>query len=135
MAGLNKIMAIGNLGGDPELRYTNSGASVCEMRVAVNESWTDKQGQRQEATEWLRVVAWGKLAENCAKYLAKGRPVYLEGRLKTRKWQDKEGNDRWTTEVVAQEVKFLGSGGAKQEQGPPAQDDGFAGRDDDPIPF
>ena len=128
-ASLNRMQAIGNLGADPELRYTTSGASVCEMRVAVNESWTDKQGQRQESTEWLRVIAWGKLGENCAKYLAKGRPVYLEGRLKTRSWDDKEGNKRQTTEIVATDVQFL-QGGSQQ----PSQPQGGGGPAYEPEP-
>ena len=109
--GINKVILIGNLGNDPEMRHTPNGAGVCEFRLATNEAWTDKQGQRQERTEWHRVVVWGKKAEVCSKYLSKGRQVYVEGRLRTRSWEDKEGNKRYTTEVVANDVQFLGGGG------------------------
>lgn len=109
--GINKVILIGNLGNDPEMRHTPNGAGVCEFRLATNEAWTDKQGQRQERTEWHRVVVWGKKAEVCSKYLSKGRQVYVEGRLRTRSWEDKEGNKRYTTEVVANDVQFLGGAG------------------------
>jgi single-strand DNA-binding protein len=89
--GVNKVILIGHLGADPDMRYTPSGAGVCELRVATSESWKDKNGQRQERTEWHRVVVWGKTAEICAKYLAKGRQVYIEGRIQTRSYDDKEG--------------------------------------------
>jgi len=109
---LNKAMIIGNLGADPEVRYTQSGTAVGNLRIATNEKWTDKSGQRQERTEWHRVVVFGKTAENCSKYLKKGRQVYVEGRIQTNEWQDKEGNKRYTTEIVATNVTFLsGSGG------------------------
>ena len=146
--GLNKVMLIGNLGADPDMRYTPSGAGVCEMRIATNESWTDKQGQRQERTEWHRIVVWGKRAELCAKYLSKGRQCYVEGRLRTRSWEDKEGNKRWTTEIVATDVQFLGGGGRGGSGGgddfpPPMEPDGSdfggggggGGGPDDDIPF
>ncbi|RMH43932.1 MAG: single-stranded DNA-binding protein [Deltaproteobacteria bacterium] len=144
--GVNKVILIGNLGADPDMRYTPSGAGVCEMRIATNESWTDKQGQRQERTEWHRVVVWGKRAELCAKYLSKGRQCYVEGRLRTRSWEDKDGNKRYTTEIVATDVQFLGGGGRGGGGGgdfpPPPEPDGpydnggfGGGSPDDDIPF
>jgi single-strand DNA-binding protein len=110
---VNKVILVGRLGQNPEVRYTPSGAAVANFSVATNESWTDKSGQKQERTEWHRVVVWGKLAELCAQYLAKGRQCYLEGRLQTRQWQDKDGQTKYTTEVQAQTVQFLG-GGARE---------------------
>ena len=109
--GVNKVILIGNLGADPELRYTPGGQAVCDIRLATNESWTDKNGQKQERTEWHRVVMWGKPAEICKQYLAKGQKLYVEGRLQTRSWDDKEGNKRYSTEVVATDFMFLGGGG------------------------
>lgn len=105
---VNKVILVGRLGQAPEVRYTPGGAAVANFSVATNESWMDKQGQKQERTEWHRVVVWGKLAELCGQYLAKGRQVYLEGRLQTRQWQDKDGQTKYTTEVQAQTVQFLG---------------------------
>ena len=105
---VNKVILVGRLGQDPELRYTPSSIAVCNFSVATNESWTDKQGQKQERTEWHRVVVWSKLAELCNQYLAKGRQVYIEGRMQTRQWQDQSGQTRYTTEVQAQTVQFLG---------------------------
>lgn len=132
--GVNKVILVGHLGANPELKTFDDGGAVCNFSLATNESYTDKQGQRQERAEWHRVVVWGKRAEVCAKYLGKGRQVYVEGKLRTRSWEDREGNKRFMTEVVANDVQFL-SGGGKQEQAPaPAQDDGFAGPDGD-IPF
>jgi single-strand DNA-binding protein len=120
MASINKVILIGNLGSDPEKRVTGTGQVVTNFNVATNERWTDKAGQKQERTEWHRIVVWGQQAENCAQYLSKGRPVYIEGSLRTRQWDDKEGVKRYTTEVVAQRVQFLGSaGGEKREDGPP----------------
>jgi len=116
---VNKVILVGRLGQNPEVRYTPSGAAVANFSVATNESWNDKQGAKQERTEWHRVVVWGKLAELCSKYLVKGRQVYLEGRLQTRQWQDKDGQTKYTTEVQAQTVQFLGGNagaGAGQEQ-------------------
>lgn len=102
-------MILGRLGQDPEMKHTPSGASVCNFSVATSESWTDKNsGQKQERTEWHRVVVWGKLAELCNQYLAKGRQVFLEGRLQTRSWDDKDGNKRYTTEINAAAVQFIG---------------------------
>ena len=138
--GINKVILIGNLGNDPEMRHTPSGAGVCEFRLATNENWTDKSGQKQERTEWHRIVVWGKKAEVCSKYLSKGRQVFIEGRLRTRSWDDKEGNKRYTTEVVANDVQFLGGrggGGGGAEEPPPPSDDfgGGGGGSDDDIPF
>ncbi|MBU4485182.1 single-stranded DNA-binding protein [bacterium] len=115
MASINKVILVGNLGADPEKRYTGSGAAVTTMNIATTDVWNDKGGERQEKTEWHRIVVWGKQAETCAEYLAKGRQVYVEGRLQTRQWEDKEGNKRYTTEIVAQTVKFLGSAPGKGE--------------------
>ncbi len=109
MAGINKVILIGNLGRDPELRYTQSGQPVATFSLATSENWTDKtSGEKVEKTEWHRVVVWGRTAELCSQYLAKGRTVYIEGRLQTRDWEDKEGQKRSTTEINAQTVQFLG---------------------------
>jgi single-strand DNA-binding protein len=111
-ASVNKVILIGNLGAKPELKYLPSGQAVCELRLATNEQWTDKNQQKQERTEWHRVVVWGKTGENCAQYLDKGRSVYIEGRLQTRSWDDKNsGEKRYMTEIVANTVQFLGGGG------------------------
>ena len=112
MAGVNKAILIGNLGRDPELRYTQSGQAVVNFSIATSENWTDKNGERKERTEWHRVVVWGKAGENCAQYLSKGRTVYVEGRIQTREWEDREGQKRTTTEINAQTVTFLGGAGA-----------------------
>ncbi len=142
MASVNKVILIGNLGRDPELRYTKDGRGVGNFTLATNERWRDKEGNSQERTEWHRVVVWGKDAENCAQYLQKGRSVYVEGRLQTREWEDRDGNKRQTTEVVAQTVRFLGGrgegGGAGRAPSPPS-DSGSAppppraDRDDNPV--
>jgi single-strand DNA-binding protein len=108
--GVNKVILIGNLGADPELRYTPSGQAVCDLRLATNEQWTDKNGQKQERTEWHRVVMWGKPAEICKQYLTKGQKLYVEGRLQTRSWDDKEGNKRYSTEIIGTDFMFLGGG-------------------------
>jgi single-strand DNA-binding protein len=120
--GINKVILIGNLGQDPESRTTPSGTTVTNIRIATSESWRDKQsGEMKENTEWHSVVLWNKLGEIAAEYLRKGSQVYIEGRLQTRKWQDKQGNDRYTTEIVASEMQMLGGrgggggGGAAQE--------------------
>jgi single-strand DNA-binding protein len=144
MAGLNKVILIGNLGRDPELRYTANGQPVATFTLATTESWTNKSGERDQRTEWHRVVAWGKLAELAGEYLSKGRQVYVEGRLQTREWEDKEGQKRRTTEVNAQQLLFLGrrDGGAPHDSdagsgGSPAgaPDLGSSGSGDDDIPF
>jgi len=109
MASINKVILIGNLGRDPEVRYTPSGAAVCNITVATSRSWKDKtSGDKVEETEWHRVVFYDRLAEIAGEYLKKGRSVYVEGRLKTRKWQDKEGKDNYTTEVIADNMQMLG---------------------------
>jgi single-strand DNA-binding protein len=108
MAGVNKAILVGNLGRDPELRQTPNGQSVVNFTLATSENWTDKSGERQERTEWHRIVAWGRTAEMCNQYLSKGRTVYVEGRIQTREWEDKDGNKRYTTEVNAQTVNFIG---------------------------
>jgi single-strand DNA-binding protein len=113
---LNKVMVIGRLGQDPELKYTPAGMAVTTMSVATSESWTDKQGQKQEKVEWHRVVLWGKLAELANQYLAKGRQVYIEGSLATRSWEDKDGIKRYTTEINGRSMQFLG-GNAQQGDG------------------
>ncbi len=110
MSGINKVILVGRLGANPELRYTPGGQGVANFNMATSEQWTDKTGKKQERTEWHRIVVWGKLAELCSQYLAKGRQAYVEGRLQTRSWDDKEGIKRYTTEVVAQTVQFLGAG-------------------------
>ena len=160
--GINKVILVGNLGGDPETRYTASGAAVTNITLATSESWRDKQtGENQERTEWHRVVFFNRLAEIAGEYLRKGRQVYIEGSLRTRKWQDQNGQDRWTTEIVANEMQMLGNRGddmgsrpssgsgfrdsqpQQQRQAPPQQqqapqqqpaatEDGFT---DDDIPF
>ena len=117
MASVNRVTLIGNLGRDPELRYTKDGQGVANFTVATNERWRDKQGSTQERTEWHRIVVWGKQGENCAQYLQKGRSVYVEGRLQTRDWEDKDGNKRQTTEIVAQSVQFLGGRGEGAPRG------------------
>lgn len=107
--GINKVILVGNLGADPETRYMPSGSAVTNIRVATTESWKDKDtGDQQERTEWHSVAFFGRLAEIVAEYLRKGSQVYIEGKLRTRKWQDREGNDRWSTEVVANEMQMLG---------------------------
>ncbi len=105
---VNKVILLGRLGQDPELKYTPGGSPVCNFSMATTESWTDKSGQKQEKTEWHRIVVWGKLAELCNQYLAKGRQAFVEGRLQTRSWDDKEGNKRYTTEIMANTVQFIG---------------------------
>jgi len=150
MAGVNKVILIGNLGRDPELRYTQGGQAVANFTLATTENWTNKTGEREERTEWHRIVAWGRTAELCAQYLAKGRTVYLEGRLQTREWENKEGQKQRTTEINAQTVQFLGGprgvgqaapvrAGGRAAGGEPetsAVDEAAAGPPpDDEIPF
>ena len=110
--GINKVILVGNLGRDPEVRYTAQGAAIANLRIATAEQWKDKQtGERQERTEWHTVVCFGRLGEIAGEYLKKGRQVYIEGRLQTRKWQDKDGADRYSTEIVASDMQMLGGGG------------------------
>ena len=137
MASVNKAIVLGILGRDPELRHTGSGKAVATLRIATNEQWNDQSGGRQERTEWHSVVVWGRQAETCNQYLKKGRTVYIEGRLQTRKWQDKEGQDRYTTEIVADRVQFIGGGGAGGQGGGSygGEDIGPPPAGDDDIPF
>ena len=149
MASVNKVILIGNLGRDPELRYTQSGQAVANFTMATTESWTDRStNEKKEQTEWHRIVAWGRTAELCAQYLSKGRSVYIEGRLQTREWEDKEGQKRKTTEIRANSVQFLGSArdgaraGARAGAGdgdgasePPPRDAPRSQTPDDEIPF
>lgn len=114
---VNKVILVGNLGRDAELRYTPGGAAVANFSIATTEKWNDKAGQRQEKTEWHKVVLWGKQAEGVSEFLVKGKQVYVEGRLETRKWTDKDGNDKYTTEVKADRVTLLGGGPAREGGG------------------
>lgn len=109
---INKVILIGNLGADPEIRYTQSGTPVVNFRIATTERWKGQDGQQQEQTEWHSIVAWRRLAEICAEFLSKGSKVYVEGKLQTRKWQDQNGNDRYTTEIVARDMQMLTPRGA-----------------------
>jgi single-strand DNA-binding protein len=118
---VNKVILIGNLGQEPELRYTGSGTAVCNMSLATNETYTNRDGEDVQNTEWHRIVAWGRLGEICNEYLDKGSQVYFEGKLQTRSWEDRDGNTRYTTEVKAQEMMFLDS----NRQGGPGGGDGF----------
>ena len=159
MASVNKVILVGNLGRDPEMRFMPNGEAVCNFSIATTDSWKDKSGQKQERTEWHNIVIYRKLAEIAGEYLKKGRPVYIEGRLQTRKWQTKEGQDRYTTEIIADQMQMLGGregGGAsssydsmdedqsrpqqtsRQAQAAPAQQPASGGDFDafeDDIPF
>ena len=125
MASVNKVILVGNLGKDPETRYTTGGEAVTNIRIATTDTWKDKAGEKQEKTEWHSVVFFGRQAEIAAEYLKKGRQIYVEGRLQTRKWQDKEGQDRYTTEIVADRMQMLGNreggGGASSGGDPPPE--------------
>ena len=125
--GINRAILVGNLGRDPELRFTGGGQPVCTMRLATNEHWTDKDGQRQERTEWHSIVVWGRMGETCNEYLRKGSQVYVEGSIQTRQWEDRDGNKRYTTEIRAKEVLFLSDGG-------PRGGGGHCGRDEPERP-
>ncbi|MCH8071084.1 MAG: single-stranded DNA-binding protein [Proteobacteria bacterium] len=119
--GVNKVILVGNLGNDPDTRYMPSGSAVTNLSVATNESWKDKEtGEQKDRTEWHKVAMFGRLAEIAAEYLRKGSQVYIEGKLRTRKWQDKDGNDRWTTEIIADEMQMLGG---RMDSGAPAMND------------
>jgi len=140
--GVNKVILIGHLGQDPELRHTGSGTAVCNLSLATDESYTKDSGERVERTEWHRIVAWGRLAETCEQYLEKGRQVYVEGSLQTREWEDNDGNTRQTTEVKAQRIQFLsgsggsGSGGrARHSQRPERSQPKEQFETDDDLPF
>ncbi|HXT98188.1 MAG TPA: single-stranded DNA-binding protein [Polyangia bacterium] len=132
MGSVNKVILIGNLGADPELKYTPSQRPLCNLRIATTEVYKDKSGQRQEKTEWHRVTVWGDQAENCNKYLSKGRSVYVEGRLQTRSY-DKDGQKHYATDIVADRVVFLGGGGGEGRSGggeARGKSGGFSGRAD-----
>lgn len=138
MPSLNKCHFMGHLGKDPEIRATSGGKQSATFSIACTEKWRDKSGTKQEKTEWVNVVAWGALAEICAKYLKKGSPVYIEGRMQTRKWQDKEGRDRYSTEIVANELQMLGGKPeAATSYEPPARPQSEVVQQDfdDKIPF
>lgn len=134
--GVNRVILIGNLGSDPDLRQTQSGSAVCELRLATNEKWTDKAGEKQERVGWHRIVCWSGLGERCGKYLRKGSMIYVEGSLRTRKWQTKDGDDRYTTEIVAKDVQFLANWG-NDGQDRSQRDDNERGQQDDQesLPF
>lgn len=142
MNGVNKVIILGRIGQDPEVRYTRDGTAVSNFSLAVSERWNDKAGQRQERTEWIRCVAWGKTAEIVKEYVGKGNPLYVEGKMQTRKWEDKEGQTRYTTEVNVQNLQLLGSagggggGGSRDQEGAqdqPANEPFEAGDSD--VPF
>jgi single-strand DNA-binding protein len=142
MAGINKVILIGNLGSDPEVRYTPSGDAVANFSIATSEEWKDKNtGEKRERTEWHRIVAWRRLGEICGEYLSKGRQVYVEGRIQTNAWEDKEGIKRYTTEILASTVQFLGgrdSAGPSRQESPPLPEfpgTPVTGPGDDDIPF
>ena len=136
MGSVNKVILVGNLGRDAELRYTPGGAAVATLNLATTEVWNDKGGQRQEKTEWHRIVLWGKQAESLQEYLTKGKQIYVEGRLQTRQWDDKDGNKRYTTEIKADRITLLGGSGggargASMERGGAAMS--HAGSDEPPM--
>ena len=143
MASVNKVIILGNLGQDPEIKYTADGTAIDNLSIATNETWKDKKtGEKQQKTEWHRVVAFKRLAEIMGEYLKKGSSVYIEGKIQTRKWDDKDGVTRYTTEIVARELQMLGSKGDDQKSGPsagagnPVSDPGPPDEDfDDDIPF
>ena len=119
MAGVNKVILVGRLGADPEVRYTSSGTAVANFNMATSVNFTNKNGEKTDRTEWHRIVAFGKLGEICGEYLAKGKQVYIEGRLQTREWEDRDGNKRRTTEIVAGTMQMLGSQSGEQKHTPP----------------
>jgi single-strand DNA-binding protein len=121
MASVNKVILVGNLGRDPETRYTTSGDAVTNVRLATTDTWKDKNGEKQERTEWHNIVFYGRQAEIAGEYLKKGRQIYVEGRLQTRKWQDKEGQDRYTTEIIADRMQMLGSREGGGSSAPPPE--------------
>jgi len=147
---VNKAILVGNLGKDPEVRFTGSGKAVCKFSLATTTSWNDTEGARQERTEWHNIIVWGKQGENCGKFLSKGRQVFVEGEIRNRSYDDKDGNKRYITEIVAQNVRFLGGGagggagrsGGTGDPGFPEEPatgmgggGGAAATDDDDIPF
>lgn len=139
MASINKVILIGNLGRDPEVRYTPSGTAVANFSIATTENWTNRDGERESRTEWHRIVAWGRLGEICGEYLAKGKQVYIEGRIQTNEWEDQEGNKRQTKEIVALTMQMLGSrtpGESLSDESPsPGPARTSRGPTEDDIPF
>jgi len=139
MASVNKVILLGNLGRDPEVRFTQGGTPVANFTMATTDRWSDPSGEKKEKTEWHRIVVWGKQAEVAGEYLRKGRPVFVEGSLQTREWTDREGNKRYTTEVRAQRIQLLGRPDDRgaASGGPPAEETGepAAGFAEDDIPF
>ncbi|HXS08972.1 MAG TPA: single-stranded DNA-binding protein [Candidatus Krumholzibacteria bacterium] len=148
MAGVNKVILVGNLGSDPQVRYTPGGQAVANFNIATSERFNNKAGEKEERTEWHRIVAWGKLAEICQQYLKKGKQVYIEGRLQTRQWEDQQGQKRQTTEIVAQTMQMLGRAGEgggptgggggdfqSQDFGSPEPAPQGASTTDDDLPF
>ena len=149
MAGINKAILVGNLGADPEVRYMQDGTAVANFNIATSESWKDKTtGEKRDKTEWHRIVAFRRLGEICGEYLSKGKQVYIEGKIQTRQWEDKDGNKRYTTEIVASQMQMLGSrddsygnsrgSGFRKDESAPGQSapgPGFPGEPDDDIPF
>ncbi len=130
MSGVNKVIIVGRLGADPEVKNIGSGQTVARLSIATSENWVDKEGQKQERTEWHKVVVWGRLAEICGKHLSKGRQVYLEGRLQTRSWEDQQGQKRYSTEIVANTVQFLGATGGERDNSKSRGNDNEAGFQD-----
>jgi single-strand DNA-binding protein len=136
MSGVNKAILVGRLGNDPEVRYTPDGTAVANFSIATSEEWKDKDtGEKKERTEWHRIVAWRKLGEICGEYLSKGRQVYIEGKLQTRSWEDKDGNTKYTTEIIASDVQFLGNRDSDATQREGATDRSTPQPEDDDIPF
>ena len=142
MAGINKVILVGHLGRDPEVRYTADGRAVANFNIATSDEWTDKDtGEKKQRTEWHRIVAWGRLGEICGEYLSKGRQVYVEGKIQTRSWE-KDGITRYTTEIIASDVQFLGGRDSAREGMPPEDTSDLVGPDpsipdkgEDDIPF
>jgi len=139
MASINKVILIGNLGRDPEVRYTPSGTAVANFSIATTENWTNKDGEKESHTEWHRIVAWGRLGEICGEYLSKGKQVYIEGRIRTNEWEDQEGNKRQNKEIVALTMQMLGSRAqaepSSDESPSPEPDTASSGPTEDDIPF
>lgn len=137
MASVNKVILVGNLGKDPDTRFMPNGDAATNFTIATTESWKDKSGDKKESTEWHRISAFGKLGEICGEYLKKGSAVYIEGKLKTRKWQDKDGQDRYTTEIIADRMQMLGGKPERDEKPAPEQrmKSGSTDDIDDKIPF
>jgi single-strand DNA-binding protein len=142
MSGVNKVILVGNLGSDPQIRYTPQGTAVANFNIATTERFTNKNGEREARTEWHRIVAWGRLAEICSEYLKKGKQIYVEGRIQTRQWDDKDGNKRTSTEIVANNMVMLGRAGDVGDVAPPQEfqadaettQETSAGQEDD-LPF